>query len=145
MQRNYRNTFHNFQSTTSQGNRQRVFELNPHQSDYHNMVEFYDTKFIDVDQNAFAYIDSPNPAWAAVDDCGDFPCTAPANILFQFFGTEFEGSSPSWATDEFQIIANNDGFAPYIENCEAHILEMNGYVCQNDTLGVLLFESEDDD
>jgi len=108
------------------------------------MVEFYDSKFVDVDGDAFAYIDEPSPGWAAVDDCGEFPCTAPLNILFQFFDTEFEGSIPSWAKDEFQIIANNSGFAPYIDNCEAHEA-MNGYVCENDTLGVLLFESEDDD
>jgi hypothetical protein len=71
------------------------------------MVEFHDSKFIDVDGDAIAYIDPPNPSWAGITNCGEFPCTAPANILFQFVDTEFEGSTPRLATDNFQIIANN--------------------------------------
>jgi len=46
------------------------------------MVEFYDSKFVDVDGDAIAYIDENNPSWANIKDCGDFPCTAPANVLF---------------------------------------------------------------
>jgi hypothetical protein len=108
------------------------------------MVEFYDSKFIDVEGDAIAYVDDPNPSWANIKDCGEFPCTAPNNVLFQFFDTEFEGSKPRWATDDFQIIANNSGFAPYIESCEPQE-GMNAYICEEDALGILLFESEDED
>jgi len=45
------------------------------------MVEFYDTKFIDVDGDAIAYLDDPDPGWANIKDCGEFPCTAPSNVL----------------------------------------------------------------
>jgi len=108
------------------------------------MVEFYDTKFIDVDADALAYLMSPPQAWANIKDCGAFPCTAPLNALFTFEDTTFSGSRPRWATKDFQIIANNTGFAPYIESCEPSE-DMNAYVCFEDKLGVLLFESEDDD
>ena len=65
------------------------------------MVEFYDTKFVDCDGDALAYIMSPKPGWANIKDCGDFPCTAPLNVLLHFFDSEFEGSKPRWASDEF--------------------------------------------
>ena len=51
---------------------------------------------------------------------------------------------PFPATSEFQLIANNPGFAPYVQDCEA-VSEMNGYVCNAAQLGILLFESEDSD
>lgn len=45
---------------------------------------------------------------------------------------------------DFSIISNNTGFSPYVDGCEPRE-EMNAYICQNDKLGILLFESEDDD
>jgi hypothetical protein len=46
---------------------------------------------------------------------------------------------------EFQIIANNSGFAPYVEGC-LPVSTWNGYICQGSTkLGMLLFDSEDAD
>jgi hypothetical protein len=41
------------------------------------MVEWYDTKFINVDSEALVYIMDPLQKWAAVDDCGSWPCTGP--------------------------------------------------------------------
>ena len=108
------------------------------------MVEFYDTKFIDLDGDSFAYLMDPPQGWANIKDCGNFPCTAPSNVLIDFRDTEFEGSKPRWAKDDFQVIANNSGFAPYMENCEPKE-GMNAYICEEDYLGILLFESEDDD
>ena len=45
------------------------------------MVEFYNTKFIDVDGDAIAYLDDPDPGWVNIKDCGEFPCTAPSDKL----------------------------------------------------------------
>jgi hypothetical protein len=88
---------------------------------------------------------SPKAGWANLDDCGDYPCTGPLNALLSFTGTKWEGSKPRWATErDFQIIANNTGFAPYIESCNPY-KAMNAYVCQADKMGVLLFESMDED
>lgn len=39
-----------------------------------------------------AYLFSPPEGWANLDDCGDFPCTAPNNALIQFEGATFSGS-----------------------------------------------------
>lgn len=113
-------------------------------SDYHPMVEFYDSEFTNIDEDALGYIMHPKPEWANIKDCGNFPCTAPLNVLLTFKNSNFYGSKPSWAKNDFQIIANNSGFAPYIDTCEPHV-GMNAYICENDKLGVLLFESEDND
>jgi len=88
-QRFYRNEFYNFKSSTAEGKSQRLLGLLRYISDYHCMAEFYDTKFIDVDEDAVAYLMDPNPAWAAIDDCGSFPCTAPSNALLTFEDTTF--------------------------------------------------------
>jgi hypothetical protein len=65
------------------------------------MVEFYDSEFYNIDGDALAYIMDPKPGWANIKDCGNFPCTAPANALLTFEGSKFFGSKPSWATRDF--------------------------------------------
>jgi hypothetical protein len=82
------------------------------------MMEFFDSKFVDVKQDAVSYIMDPLPEWANLDDCGDYPCTAPKNALLSFQGTTFSGNKPLWATKDFQIISNNTEFSPYIEFCK---------------------------
>jgi len=46
------------------------------------MMEFFDNTFTDVKN--IAYMAEPNPGWANLKDCGDFPCTAPLNSLISF-------------------------------------------------------------
>ena len=48
------------------------------------MQQFYDSKFNNVNPGALAYLKAPNPGWANLKDCNEFPCTAPANVLFSF-------------------------------------------------------------
>lgn len=108
------------------------------------MMEFFDSKFTDVKEGAAAYIMDPLPGWAGLTDCGNYPCTAPKNALLTFQDTTFSGTKPRWATSDFQIIANNSDFAPYIESCEPQA-NMNAYVCEAEKMGVLLFESLDED
>jgi hypothetical protein len=92
-----------------------------------------------------AWMMTPLEKWAIIKDCGEFPCTGPLNALFDFVGSVFEGDNiPTYAAAEFQVIADNEGFAPYVENCQ-YYLELNGYACNNNNLGVLIFESEDTD
>lgn len=43
------------------------------------MYEFYDTQFTDVEDSAVANLLSPDPNWANLEDCGNFPCTGPYN------------------------------------------------------------------
>lgn len=108
------------------------------------MMEFFDSKFIDVKDGAAAWLMSPKPKWANLDDCGLYPCTAPKNALLSFQDTTFSGAKPRWATSDFQIIANNDEFAPFIDTCDQYE-SMNAYVCEAEKMGILLFESLDED
>ena len=91
-----------------------------------------------------AYIMPPNPAWANLKDCVEFPCTAPANILFTFKNTKYNVGSLVNFGPEFQVIANNTGISPFIPDCTPYTY-MNAYICHRKSLGVLLFESEDPD
>ena len=50
--------------------------------DYTPMHEFYDTVFTDIEDSAMANLMSPLPEWANLEDCGNFPCTGPNNLLF---------------------------------------------------------------
>ena len=75
--------------------------INEWQSDYVPMMEFFDTTFTDVKDGALAYIYDPPEIWATLDDCGDYPCTAPKNTLMSFQDTKFSGSKPRWATSDF--------------------------------------------
>jgi hypothetical protein len=45
---------------------------------------------------------------------------------------------------DFQVIADNNGFAPAIPECK-RISQWNAYACHNDNLGQLIFESLDAD
>jgi len=56
----------------------------------------------------------------------------------------WEGQKPSWAATNFQLIANNSGFAPHIPECTPHP-NMNTYSCQKKSLSILHFESKDAD
>jgi hypothetical protein len=52
-------------------------------------------------QDGMAYIMPPNPGWANLKDCVEFPCTAPANILFSFKGTKYNMGSNTNFGPEF--------------------------------------------
>lgn len=52
----------------------------------------HEIKFTDVAYNALMLIDEPDNGWARVDDCGNFPCTAPYNVIFNFYDAIFESS-----------------------------------------------------
>lgn len=136
--------FINWNATTTQGMLNHVFNINSYQSDYAPMMEFHDTVFTNVSADAMAYIYDPPQGWANVKDCGNFPCTAPQNTILSFKGTTFNGAQPSYAASNFQVIPNNPGFSQYVPSCVKHE-KMNAYTCQDDRLGMLIFESEDDD
>jgi hypothetical protein len=68
------------------------------------MMEGYDNEFINVKDGAFVTLSNPNPGWANLRDCGDFPCTGPSNILLSFQGTVWTGTKPRWAMKDFQVI-----------------------------------------
>lgn len=88
---------------------------------------------------------SPPSSWANIDDCGDFPCTAPLNILIHFDLNTYAGSiRPQYTERDFQLVANNPDGIRGFTNCRL-VGEWNANLCTNDNLGILLFESNDDD
>lgn len=85
--------FINFKSGyTTCGMKQRLFVLNPYNADYYPIVRVVNSKFTNVAQDALAYLMTPPPKWANIDDCGQFPCTSPNNVLIQFQKTHYSGS-----------------------------------------------------
>jgi hypothetical protein len=103
------------------------------------------SQFINVDQKAFAFIFSPPIRWAVIDDCGLFPCTGPKNILVKFSNVRFTGqTTPATVSSTFQIAGNNPSALSAVSGC-SFVSAWNAYSCTNQNLGVLLFESLDDD
>ena len=138
------NTFTGFNGKTRMGMQNVMFSSSFYQPDYTPMLEFDNTKFVDIADNGFAYFSDPFEEWAVISDCGNFPCTGPKNILYDFRGSVWSGSQPSLAPAEFQLIANNSGFAPFIAECLPRPL-MNSYFCTKPSLSILHFDSLDSD
>jgi len=111
-----------------------------------NVHIFKQNEFIDCDLSEFTYIAAPDGGWANIADCGNFPCTAPLNVLWQFYDNRLTNSNDNGhnLAGDFQIIANNDGFAPHINTCEKKD-SWNAYVCRTTNFGILSFESNDED
>jgi hypothetical protein len=86
-----RNKFFYFKSKTILGGKQSVIGNSESLADYSPIHEFYDTQFTDIEDGAMANLLSPNPAWANIDDCGNFPCTGPYNLLYSFKNTTWLG------------------------------------------------------
>jgi len=93
--------FINWNSTTKNGMLNHVFNINEYSSDYTPMMEFHNTVFTNVSDDAMAYIYTPPQKWAIVKDCGNFPCTAPENTILSFKNTTFIGNTPSYAASNF--------------------------------------------
>jgi hypothetical protein len=139
-----RNKFIGFKARTHMDQNMAIYRSNPTVSSYQPPMYAKDNSFIDCEDDALFWFESPNPKWANVKDCGDFPCTAPLNILISHTGSKWLGKKPDWATPDFQLIANNSGFAPFVETCKGYP-NMNGYICQKNTLSIINFQSEDED
>lgn len=115
--------FIDFADETRCGARQRVFERNPTAADYIPLHKFTNIKFQNVASDAMAWIEKPNPAWAAdendphssPDNCGNWPCTAPENVVLKFEGTTYASGSTGAA--DFQIVSGNAGAASSFQNC----------------------------
>ena len=92
-----------------------------------------------------AYINDPNPAWANPTDCNEWPCTAPENVVLQFEGTQFLGTTtPVETAPDFQIVSDVEAAIGAYSNCEIRTA-WSGAWCTNPNIGILLFESLDSD
>ena len=133
-------TFNNWLTNrTDCGASQRIFALNPYSSDYIPLQKFTYSKFINVADDAMAYIYDPPQEWNNPDDCVGFPCTAPSNVVITHDGVQYSGiTRPSTTPNSFQIISDTPSASPKIDNCKK--MEVwNAWQCVNSYLGVLGF------
>ena len=83
--------FINFKTTkTNCGAKQTAIGVLGSASDNIPVQYFTGTKFTDVLVDAMIYIFDPPQGWAVIDDCGNFPCTAPYNAIYNFYDAVFE-------------------------------------------------------
>jgi len=136
--------FRNWMAKTKLGMKNSVFAISPTAADMVPIMRFFDTKFTNVEDDAMAYIYDPPKGWANLKDCNEFPCTAPLNTLLTFKNTTFSGITPSYASADYQVIANNPGFSKHVPSCVFHE-KMNAWTCQEPKLSMIIFESEDPD
>lgn len=137
--------FIGFKSGTNRcGEMQTIFFLNPTASDFNNFLTCNNCKFTDIATEAMAYIYDPPSGWAKIDDCGEWPCTGPENVVLKFKSTKFSGSTPSYTRSNFQIVSDYKDAASTFDTCEK-VQSWNAWHCENDFIGHLIFESLDGD
>jgi hypothetical protein len=64
---------------------------NPYAADYTPTAVINDVKFINLDLDAVAYLFTPPNEWATIDDCGQFSCTGPNNVLVKISRASYSG------------------------------------------------------
>jgi len=74
-------------------NSQHVVGLNSYSSDFVQFSTFSAVTIDNVHNDAFMYIYDSKAGWATIDDCGEFPCTAPNNIVVHFTAITCSGSA----------------------------------------------------
>lgn len=78
-----------------------MFGNNPYAADYIPRLKVYGSEFRNLGDNVMAWIYHPPIAWANIDDCGLFPCTAPNNTLIMFEKISFSGVAPARSDNTF--------------------------------------------
>jgi len=137
-------TFSKFQGLSGCGEKSTLLASNPGSSDKIPPHFFNNCILEDVDDNGFAFLVKPNPGWANVKDCGNFPCTAPNNLIFSFAGTTWKGTTPTSTPEAFVVIPNEKTVGGTYESCVERP-DQQAYICEMDNIGMMMFENLDDD
>ena len=98
-------------------------------------------------EQAFIWLEDPDPSWANPTDCIEWPCTAPNNVVLQFESAKFSGTIvPVKTAKTFQIVSDvKEAVNAYAySTCIIRNYWNAGY-CTDPNLGILLFESLDAD
>ncbi len=131
-------TFANFQSTGGcvAGSNTALLNIHPEASDLIMEHIFGNITYISVEHDKFMYLMDPPAGWANPTDCGDFPCTAPENVLITFTDTIEQSGSPglNLPATPFQVIHHVDGAAD--SSCTSKV-PWNAYLCSGRTLATL--------
>ena len=133
---------------TKCGKRQVAIQTNHLHSDYHPYGEFRFMEFRDTSKENIIHMSSPSPGWANPDDCGPFTCTGLYNTIAKFDRTSYTGSPNALGLPTtFQVIPDNKESvsSQVIPFCSEMKKEWNGFICENDNLGILLIDSRDPD
>lgn len=142
------NLIKNFDKT-KMGKKMVVLGSSPYDSDYTQTNYFFDNKFENIGEESFAWLSSPDPSWARLDlGCGNYPCTAPHQVLNRFVRNQYTGTVPKNMASTFQLIADNPGFSKFLKPHKGGCIKKekwNAYMCDEPKLSILIFESNDYD
>jgi len=119
----------------------KVLEKSP---DFITLQHYDGFIFENCDSDFLTYFFDPPQKWANLADCGDFACTGPKNTIFSFTNTQWTGTVPKNALENFSLIPNIPGYTDNFPDCEA-VPSINGHRCTNNDLGILVWESNDPD
>jgi hypothetical protein len=108
------------------------------------MLNFEDAVFDNVAKDAVAYIYDPPAGWATIDDCGQWPCTGPENIVIKFTGTTYAGEEQPFDYPDWQIAGDFYNTTTSWDGCEKQD-QWGAWLCENEKINILLFESLDAD
>ena len=137
-------TFEGFQGLSRCGARHVALERNPDSSDKIPPTFFDNIKFINADDLGFVFLEKPAEKWANVKDCGNFPCTAPNNLIYSFASTTWSGSMPSFAYRDFTLVPDDETVGGTYPGC-SHLVKGQAYACRTNNIGMLMFENLDED
>lgn len=118
-------------------------------------------KFTNVKYDAMINIYDPPSGWAVIDDCGEWPCTMPSNLVYTFKDNLFEVNDgatalPTFWTNgsttkySFQIVSDFATAVSSYPNCSKNEV-WNAWFCADPAqtavpqIGTLNFESLDGD
>jgi hypothetical protein len=90
---------------------------------------------------------NPPESWANLADCGDYPCTGPKNTIFSFKNIKWTGSpgaEQANALNDFSLIPWVKGYTDKFPDC-TKMDSINGHICTNNDIGILVWESQDPD
>lgn len=137
-------TFKNFKGLSRCGARHVAMERNPSSSQKIPPTFLDRIRFEDTDDNGFVFLEKPDPGWANVKDCGNFPCTAPNNLIYSFSQTTWKGLQPSFAYRDFTLVPDDETVAGTYPGC-SHLKLGQAYACRTNNIGLLMLENLDDD
>jgi len=135
--------FANFNSTDLCKANITALATNELSSDYTPVQIFSGVKLINVANDSIFYMADPDPQWASLLFCGEFPCTGLRNAIVRDMDGGLVGSSNGG-----YLLPNNPGII-HREGC-TFVGRSNGYMCQKSQLynydyALLMFENLDID
>lgn len=89
----------------------------------------------------------PPESWANLADCGDYPCTGPKNTIFAFSNIKWTGTpgeTQANALTDFSLIPTIKSYTENFPDCQK-MDSINGHICTNNDIGILVWESQDPD